>query len=82
MLKPGGQLFFNTFEINPMDDAFELLDKGKWAKYNNSRSLSPFHNSENPLEQYMELIKNLGFRNVHIFSENHTGTFDEKTFNG
>lgn len=82
MLKPGGQLFFNGFEKLFADDAYIELDKGKWAKYNNGKAVSPFYTSENPTGEYERIIKELGFVDCQIFVEPFEDTLPEKAFEG
>lgn len=69
MLKPGGQFFFIAFEKSCIDDAYEMLDRGKWIKYNNRKSISPFYSFENPLNEYETVIKSLGYVDCHLFLE-------------
>lgn len=82
MLKPGGQLFFMGFEKNLVDDVYQKMDKGKWSKYNHSKSLSPFYNCENPVEEYKSVIQSLGYTDCHFFVHSRKDTIPEKAFNG
>lgn len=69
LLKPGGQLIYTTFEHLPMDEAYEKLDETKWGKYQHSKYISAFWKSENPLNDYRELTKEVGFVENSITSE-------------
>lgn len=82
MLKPGGQLFFNAFEKLFADDAYIELDKGKWSKYNNRKSVSPFYKSENPTKEYGRIMEELGFVDCQMFVEPFEEILPEKAFEG
>lgn len=82
MLKPGGQLMFNTFEKTFMDDAYNELDNGKWRKYDNRKSISPFYWHENPFAEYESLLKSLGFVNCHFSKGVFKAQYSETAFDG
>lgn len=44
-----------------MDEPYEKLDKTKWTKYQHFSVLSPFTKSANPLEEYRNVLKKVGF---------------------
>lgn len=82
MLKPGGQLFFNSFQKLITDEVYEKLDQGKWSKYNNRERISPFSKSENPLKEYENVIESVGFVDCHIFPGSFTRRISEQYFDG
>lgn len=83
MLKPGGQIFISTFEESPLDQAYERLDNGKWAMYNNWRANSCFYKKENPMEEYKKVINEVGFVDIHVESEpEYLIPFNEEAFWG
>lgn len=82
MLRPGGQLFFNAFAKVPQDDVFDILDKGKWGRYENWKSHSPFYNHTDPRQSYEDLIKDIGFVNCHLFKESTVTYFSEPECDG
>lgn len=82
MLKPGGQLVFNTFAKGYWEEAYDTLDRGKWSKYNNRKSNSPFYASEDPLTGYQILISNLGYVDCHIIEEPYKPLMSKESFEG
>lgn len=83
MLKPGGQFFISTFEESPLDQAFEILDNSKWAKYNHWRAKSCFFKLESPLREFRKLIGNQGFVDIYAHVEpDYFIPFNEQTFLG
>lgn len=82
MLKPGGQLFFHTLDKTFLEEAYDVLDQGKWSKYNNRKSHSPFYSSEDPLNDYQILIRNLGYVDCHISSEHFKANLPKESFEG
>lgn len=82
MLKPGGQLMFNTFEKTFMDEVYDEFDNGKWGKYDNRKAMSPFYFYENPFAEYKALIKNLDFVDCHYNTGTFTVRFTQKAFDG
>lgn len=69
MLKPGGQLYFYTFEKIPVDFVLDALDQGKWSHYKNGIAISPFYKCEDVMVEYKNLIKSFDFGDCHIFKE-------------
>lgn len=82
MLKPNGQLFFVTFGKTPMDEVFDILDDGKWVKYNNRKAISQFSRYLNPLKEYEALMENFGYIDLFYDTEDYTGRFSEKMLEG
>lgn len=82
MLKPGGQLFFNTLDKTYIEEAYDILDQGKWKIYNNYKAHSPFYTFENPFKEYETLIKSLGYVDCHIFLEHFKTQLPEGSFEG
>lgn len=82
MLKPNGQLLFNVFDFTVLDEPYEKLDKGKWRKYNNRNSNSPFYKCENPMKEYETLIKSFGFDDCHFHLEPLVFQVPEDIFDG
>lgn len=82
MLRPGGQLFFHAFGKTVLDEAYTMLDRGKWAKYNNRKSISPFFESEDPKQEYEKVIESVGFVDSHVFAEDYVPRFTKKSFEG
>lgn len=80
MLKPGGQLFFSTFQKVFTDDAYEKLDEGKWSKYENRKAISPFHKSDDPVQEYKKIIESVGFVNCHIYTEHYVPRMPQSFF--
>lgn len=73
---------FNAFEEIYTDEAFEKLDQGKWRKYNNEKAISPFYWSENRLKEYQNLIKDVGFVDCHVSSQNYRTQSSLSAFEG
>lgn len=82
MLQPGGQFFFNVFEYNPVNDGYVKMDQTKWVKYCNSKSLSPFHDSNDVKGEYTKLFKQVGFKDSHIYDNPSEFFFSEEAVNG
>lgn len=82
MLKPGGQVFFNVYEKPFTDEAFEMLDKGKWNKYDNWKAISPFYFCDNPMKEYEKVLKSTGFIDINIFSEHFALRISESSLEG
>lgn len=82
MLKAGGQFMFNAYEEIYTDEAFEKLDQGMWKKYNNEKAISPFYWSENRLEEYKNLINDVGFVDCNVSSQNFKIQCSLTTFEG
>lgn len=82
MLKPGGQLIFHAFGKTAVDEAYDILDRGKWVKYNNRKSISPFYECENPKQEYENVIRSVGFVDCHIYAENYVPRFLKQSFEG
>lgn len=59
-----------AFEKMPMDEVYEQLDKTKWCKYQHSKMMSAFWSSKNPQEDYRKLMKETGFEENFITSQN------------
>lgn len=82
MLKNEGQLVFLAFGKSCTDDVFERLDQGKWVKYNHIEGCSPFHDKINPVEEYSNLFKRLGY-NIGIIKTKPINTqWTEESFQG
>lgn len=73
---------FIVFLKVPNDEAYDALDRGKWAKYNNRKSNSPFYRCENPSKEYEKVIQSVGFVDVHLHVESVTPQLPEKSFDG
>lgn len=82
MLRPGGQLYFNAMGKLPQDVVFDKLDKGKWAKYDNWRSHSPFHDHSDARKGYEELLREIGFVDCHLSEELFITYHPEEAFKG
>lgn len=82
MLRPGGQFIFHAFAETPNDQAYEVLDKGKWGKYNNYKAFSPFYKHDNPRKGYEDLVESLGFVDCHVYIEGVSPLLTEKSFEG
>lgn len=82
MLKPGGQLFFNAFQKVFTDDVFERLDQGRWSKYDHAKGISPFYEFDNPVKEYENVIKSVGFVDCHIFTQSYKPGMSEAFFKG
>lgn len=82
MLKPGGQIMFHTLDKMFTEEAYEKLDQGKWKKYQNRKSNSPFFSSEDPMKEYISLIESLGFIDCHFSQQRFIAQLGEKEFEG
>lgn len=81
MLRPGGQLYFCTFAKLIHDEVFDILDKGKWGKYDNWKSHSPFYSHSDPKHGYEELVTEIGFVHCQLFEESVTTYYTDESFN-
>lgn len=83
MLKPGGQFFISTFEESPLDQAYEILDYGKWRKHNHRRAISCFYKHKNALDELTNIIVQEGFLDVFTKVEpDYFIPFGEKSYIG
>lgn len=82
MLKPGGQLFFIAFQKIITDEAFDKLDEGKWSKYQNRKAISPFYKSKDPVKEYENIIKSVGFVDCQITTEHTVFRMPQDFFEG
>lgn len=82
MLKPGGQLVFNGFENMFTDEVYDRLDRGKWSKYYNRHSVTPFYFCKSPEKEYEHLIESVGFVDCFITTEHVIPTLSQSLFEG
>lgn len=83
MIKPGGQFFISTFEESPLDQAYEILDYGKWRKHNHRTAISCFYKRQNALDELKKIILQEGFVELYTKVEpDYFIPFCEKSYIG
>lgn len=82
MLKPGGQLCFVAFKKLYGDEAYDKLDEGKWCIYENRKAISPFYKADDPKKEYENVIKSVGFVDIHCFSDEYKPRRTENNLDG
>lgn len=64
VLKPGGDMLISFLATNPIFTIYENMSKNnKWKPYmqNIKRYISPYHHSENPVQEFSEIVVDTGF---------------------